>query len=183
MKSREMKNKKWSRSGCFLILIFMISISAGCQPGVMQPTHTPIANFIPPTIDPAAEVDQAQQVTPLPTRQTDCDNLLSFVDDLTIPDGMEVLPGEELTKRWLIRNDGSCNWDPSYSLQLISGLALGTNKVQSLYPARQATEAVIEIIFTAPDNPGRFNSWWQAYDPDGNRFGDPIYMEITVISE
>jgi len=144
---------------------------------------TPIANFIPPTLDPVAENDQAEHLAPLPTRQPNCDNQLSFVDDLTIPDGMEVSPGEELIKRWLIRNDGSCNWNLSYSLQLISGLMLGANKIQQLYPARQSTEAVIEINFTAPDNPGRYNSWWQAYDPDGNRFGDPIYMEIVVLSE
>ncbi|MFN2280410.1 MAG: NBR1-Ig-like domain-containing protein [Anaerolineales bacterium] len=55
--------------------------------------------------------------------------------------------------------------------------------MQALYPARQATKAVLEIIFTAPDNPGRYNSWWQAYDPDGNRFGDPVYLEISVVSE
>ena len=165
------------------MLLVLITITAGCQPAVMGSTLTPIANFIPPTLDPIAEDNQAEQLGPLPTRQPNCDNQLSFVDDLTIPDGMEVSPGEELIKRWLIRNDGSCNWNLSYSLQLISGLMLGANKIQQLYPARQSTEAVIEINFTAPDNPGRYNSWWQAYDPDGNRFGDPIYMEIVVLSE
>jgi hypothetical protein len=175
--------KKRTRSGCFLILILLISYTSGCQPGGLQSTLTPLPNFIPPTIDPADEDKQAEEISPLPTRQPNCDNQLNFVDDLTIPDGTEVSPGEELIKRWLIRNDGSCNWNLSYSLQLISGLALGTPKVQLLYPARQSTEAVIEINFIAPDNPGRYNSWWQAYDPDGSRFGDPIYMEITVIAE
>lgn len=148
----------------------------------MQPTDTPIDNFIPPTNDPAGEI-QGEEFTALPTRQPNCENQLGFLDDLTIPDGMEVAPGEELTKRWLILNEGSCNWNRSYSLQLISGLSLGAQKVQELYPARQSTEAVVEINFTAPDNPGRYNSWWQAYDPDGNRFGDPIFMEISVLSE
>jgi next-to-BRCA1 protein 1 len=96
---------------------------------------------------------------------------------------MEVTPGEEVTKRWLIRNEGSCNWNRSYSIQLISGLSLGAGKEKQLYPARQSTEAVIEIVFTAPSNPGNYNSWWQAYDPDGNRFGDPIFMEISVIAD
>ncbi len=167
----------------WLGVVLLVSITAGCQPGLMQPTVTPVANFIPPTNNPVAENIQAEEYDPLPTRQPNCDNQLRFLDDLTIPDGMEVSPGEDLTKRWLIRNEGSCNWNRSYSLQLISGLSLGANKVQELYPARQSAEAVIEINFTAPDNPGRYNSWWQAYDQDGNRFGDPIYMEITVISE
>ena len=180
MKSGEMKKNKTS---WWLSLMLLVSVIAGCQSGSTHSTVTPIANFIPPTNNPAAAENQPGEFTPLPTRQANCDNQLSFLDDLTIPDGMEVSPGEEVTKRWLIRNLGSCNWNRSYSLQLISGLSLGTGKVQELYPARQSTEAVVEIIFTAPDNPGRYNSWWQAYDSDGNRFGDPIYMEISVRSE
>jgi hypothetical protein len=164
-------------------LLILACAIAGCQPGSAYSTITPIANFIPPPNNPAAGQNQPGEFTPLPTRQANCHNQLGFIDDLTIPDGMEVSPGEEITKRWLIRNEGSCNWNRSYSLQLISGLSLGAGKVKELYPARQSTEAVVEIIFTAPDNPGRYNSWWQAYDPDGNRFGDPVYMEISVRSE
>ncbi|MEJ2446400.1 MAG: NBR1-Ig-like domain-containing protein, partial [Anaerolineales bacterium] len=148
-----------------------------------DPQHTVIANFIPPTADPADVQNSSSPYTPLPTRQADCENQLQFVEDLTVPDGMEMEPGQSFSKRWLVKNSGSCNWDRSYSLQLISGLALGAEKAQELYPARQATEAVLEITFTAPDNPGRYNSWWQAYDPDGERFGDPVYLEISVISD
>jgi hypothetical protein len=163
--------------------MLLIGLLAGCLAGENRATETPVANFIPPTYAPSAGINQVQQPTPLPTRQPNCDNQLQFLDDLTIPDGTEVSPGEELIKRWLIRNQGSCNWNTSYSLQLISGLSLGARKIQQLVPARPATDAIVEIVFTAPDNPGRYNTWWQAYDPDGNRFGDPIYMEITIPSE
>lgn len=166
-----------------MIFVLLASLIAGCQSEPDSSTATPIANFIPPTNNPASELMPAEEFKALPTRQPDCDNQLGFLDDLTVPDGMEVSPGEEIIKRWLIRNEGSCNWNRSYSLQLISGLALGAGKEQELYPARQSAEAVVEIVFTAPENPGRYNSWWQAYDPDGNRFGDPIYMEISVRTE
>ena len=138
---------------------------------------------MPPTSNPAQEQNSGSAPTPLPTRQANCLNQLEFLDDLTIPDGLEVLPGEKVIKRWLIKNAGSCSWNSSYSLQLISGLALGAEKVQDLYPARQSTKAVLEITFNAPDNPGRYNSWWQASDPDGARFGDPFYIEISVVEE
>lgn len=175
-------NRIWiNRSGA--VAAVLLCLLAGCQTANSQPQETGIANFIPPTADPSQLQDPGAAATPLPTRQTDCENQLQFLDDLTIPDGTEVGPGQSFSKRWLVKNSGSCNWDRSYSLQLISGLALGAEKIQALYPARQTTKAVLEIIFTAPDNPGRYNSWWQAYDPDGNRFGDPVYLEISVVSE
>ena len=168
------------RNTIYSILLFLI---AGCQSGTATPLPSEAVHFVPPTSNPAQEQISGSVPTPLPTRQANCLNQLEFLDDLTIPDGTKVLPGEKIIKRWLIKNTGSCNWNSSYSIQLISGLSLGAEKVQGLYPARQSTEAVLEIIFNAPDNPGRYNSWWQAYDADGNRFGDPFYVEISVVEE
>jgi hypothetical protein len=176
-----MKNRYSLWGGC--LIVFFLLASAGCQAGSSATETIEAPPFIPPSSDPAqSQISQAEP-TPLPTRQSNCVNQLKFVDDLTIPDGTEVLPGEQITKRWLVRNDGSCNWTQVYTLQLISGLALGAEKIQGLYPARQSSEVVVEIVFRAPDNPGRYNSWWQAYDPDGGRFGDPIYIEIAVVEE
>jgi len=166
-----------------LITIFLLFLIAGCQSNSLTPVPSEAAQFVPPTSNPAQEQIAGSTPTPLPTRQANCLDQLDFLDDLTIPDGTEVLPGEKITKRWLVENTGSCNWNASYSLQLISGLALGAEQVQGLHPARQSTKAILEITFNAPDNPGRYNSWWQAYDADGNRFGDPFYIEISVVEE
>jgi hypothetical protein len=176
-----MKNK--SKASQWISIMILVGFLAACQPGSPSANLTPIADFIPPTSNPAAEESREEEYNPLPTRQPNCENQLRFLDDLTIPDGTEFSPGEELTKRWLVRNVGSCNWNRTYSLELISGLSLGAGTKKELFPARQSSDAVIEILFTAPDNPGRYNSWWQAYDPDGNRFGDPIYTEIVVLSD
>jgi hypothetical protein len=162
------------------VLLFLIT---GCKSDTITPIPSEVIHFVPPASNPAQEQIERSAPTLLPTRQANCLNQLEFLEDLTIPDGTEVFPGDKIIKRWLIKNTGSCNWNSTYSLQLISGLALGAEKVQGLYPARQSTDAVLEITFNAPDNPGRYNSWWQAYDPDGNRFGDPFYVEISVVEE
>jgi len=176
-------NKFWPNAVRNITYILLLLMIAGCQSGTATPLPSEAAHFVPPTSNPAQEQISGSAPTPRPTRQVNCENQLEFLDDLTIPDGTEVLPGEKIIKQWKIRNTGSCNWNSSYSLQLISGLALGAEKVQGLYPARQSTKAILEITFNAPDNPGRYNSWWQAYDPDGNRFGDPFYVEISVVEE
>ncbi len=175
-----MRPRKKHSCGIWIGLCILI---AGCQPPENTGTPTPEVYFIPPT--PGSSSLASTQVLPPapPTQQGNCQNQLTYLKDLTIPDETEVKPGEKISKRWLIINEGSCNWDQSYSFQLISGLSLGAKKIQDLYPVRQSARAVIEISFTAPDNPGRYNTWWQAHDPDGRRFGDPLYMDITVINE
>ena len=49
-----------------------------------------------------------------------------------------------------------------------------------LYPARAGTQATIQIPFVAPFTDGVYESAWQAYDSNGNSFGQPIYIRITV---
>jgi len=39
---------------------------------------------------------------------------------------------------------------------------------------------MVQMIFTAPEEPGAYRSAWQAQDIEGNLFGDPIYIDIIV---
>lgn len=132
------------------------------------PTHTPTTTNIP--------------VTPLPSATPNCQDGLLYIEDLTIPDGTFVAPGETIDKRWKVANNGSCNWDGRYRLRRISGPDLGAADEQALFPARAGGEAVIRMILTAPDTPGTYRSAWQAYNPLGEPFGDPIFVEIIVAS-
>lgn len=117
-----------------------------------------------------------------PTTTPACTPNLLFLEDLTIPDGTVVAPGNSLDKRWLVENNGSCNWDQQYSLTLLAGPDLGAPVEQALYPARSGTQATVRILFTAPEEPGNYRSAWQAQDSQGNLFGDPIYVDILVQS-
>jgi hypothetical protein len=105
-----------------------------------------------------------------------------FQEDLTVPDGAVVRPNEIIDKRWQVENTGSCNWDEQYSLTLLAGPQLGAQIEQALFPARSGTQAVVRILFTAPQEPGNYRSAWQAQDSQGNLFGDPIYIDIMVQS-
>jgi len=126
--------------------------------------------------------------TPTPqvanNQASSCTNMLQYIEpDLTYPDGTEVKPGEAMNKQWKVKNAGTCNWDASYSLKVIGGEAMGAANIQALVPARNGTEAVVSIQFTAPEEPGRYYSQWKAFDPDGNAFGDMLYLDITVVKE
>lgn len=127
--------------------------------------------------------DSLQSTSATNNQPLNCTNQLSYMQDLTYPDGTYVDPGSSLDKQWQVKNDGTCNWDSTYSLHLINGDALGASDPQAIVPARGGTEAVIQISFTAPQEPGKYTSSWQAYGPDGQPFGDYFSLVINVISK
>ena len=65
----------------------------------------------------------------------------------------------------------------------VGGLEMGANIEQALYPARAGAQATIRINFVAPTEPGSYTTSWEAIDPDGLPFGDPIFMTIVVQEE
>ena len=144
----------------------------------------------PPLIEPTLIIQPTMQTaiiqpTPLPTliptiNPEDCVNGLSFISDVTIHDNTFVTYGSNMDKQWLVENSGTCNWNSSYRLRHLGGAVLGAPEEVMLYPARAGTQATIQIPFIAPFTDGVYESAWQAYDPDGNPFGQTIYIRITV---
>lgn len=162
----------------FLFLLTACSGQGDATPtlGVYRPptqavTLTPILIFTP---DAAAE---------RPTSEPVCTNTLWFFQDLTIPDGTQVSPGERLDKRWLVQNAGTCNWDERYKIRLEAGPNMGVPAEQGLFPARSGLEITVRMNFIAPEEPGTYRSAWQAYDPDSVPFGDPFFIEVVVVDE
>ena len=168
-------------SGFWLVLSLLL---AGCGPAETELYRPPtlvaaVHSPIPPTLTPAPSL-QAALETPLATAAPACSNNLVFRQDLTLPDGTVVTPNQELDKRWQVENAGTCNWDAGYRLRLLSGPPLGAAEEQALYPARAGTLVEVRLLFTAPAEAGTYQSAWQAIDPQGNPFGDPIYVQIMV---
>ena len=143
-----------------------------------QPTAYRPPTVAAPTL-PAAPTPTLQQPTLTPAPPV-CQDNLTFVEDVTVPDGTYVDPGVVLDKRWKVKNSGTCNWDEDYRFRLVDGPAMNTIPEQALFPARSGTEAVIRLVFIAPEEPGQYRSAWQAVSPLGEPFGDPIYIEIIV---
>ena len=169
-----------------LVLLLIIFLASACAP---QVTPTP---FRPPT--KPASTQTLSTITPIPAiytpvptstitataTESPCKNSLEFLQDVTIPDGTTVSFSGTIDKQWLVKNNGTCDWDSAYHLKWIGGDPLGAAQEQILYPARAGTQVTLRITFTAPTVEGTFESAWKAYDPDGNAFGDPIYMKIVV---
>jgi hypothetical protein len=162
------------------ILITLTILLSAC--GGQDARSTP-EFFIPPTLAPrpaTATPPPTETPTPDATNEGVCENDLRFIDDITIPDDTVVAPGEVIEKVWLVQNSGSCNWEADYTLRNTDGPPMGATTIQALYPVRSGGEYEISINFVAPTDEGRHTSRWQAFDPEGNPFGQEIFIMILV---
>lgn len=170
---------------CLILLTGIFSLWA-CAP---QTTPTP---FRPPTAAPPTQ--PLPTTTPIPALFTavptptvtitptagPCTDNFSFIEDVTVEDGTSFLPGASIDKQWLVQNSGTCNWDETYRLKWVGGDPMGAAEEQALYPARAGTQATLRVTFTAPAESGSYESAWQAVDPNGNFFGDLVFIKIVV---
>lgn len=155
-------------------------LSVSRLPTFVPPTHPPTPTPFPSTPTPQATATP----TPVPEfTPTPCINDLRFVADETLPDHSQVRPGQELDKAWRVRNTGTCPWGPGYTLRFLRGLPLGAESPQPLFPAKPGAEVVLRVRFIAPEEPGIYSSLWQAFDPQGQPFGEPIYILIEVVEK
>jgi hypothetical protein len=169
------------------VLIPLLLLAIGLSACAKQPTPyrppSPVFHTSPPqqasvTPTPTRQVTE----TPLPTATSSCSNNLTLLEAVSIPDGTVVHPGERVDKRWLVQNSGSCNWDERYRLKSIIGTDLNTSTELALYPMRSGVKVDLRIVFTAPTEPGSYQNSWQAYDPQGQPFGDLLSIQIIVDS-
>ena len=134
---------------------------------------------------------QSGQTTPLPTQPqavtpqpgatatvagtiVPCDQV-SFLRDLTIPDGTLLAPGTAFTKIWELKNTGTCAWNSLYTLVFANqGDLMGGEITQPLITsgAVQPGETVkVSVNLTAPANQGDYKGQWRLRNPTGTEFG------------
>ncbi len=161
------------------------------------PLPAPPTPTTPPPTQPATATPTESGPTLTPTltstvTQTEvpCDRA-GWVKDVTIPDGTELIPGEEFTKVWQLRNTGSCTWNSAYSLVFDSGDSMGGPASKSLTAGTVAPGQVVDISvdLTAPSSPGEYRGNWKIRNPTGVVFGlgasgnVAFYVEIVVAPE
>ncbi|MEI7849060.1 MAG: NBR1-Ig-like domain-containing protein [Chloroflexota bacterium] len=114
---------------------------------------------------------------------------MTFLSDVTIPDGMIIAPGATFTKTWRVRNDGNCVWDQKYALELEKGAALGTvTKTPLTRVVNPGDSLDLSIEFTAPTTEGDYTGYWHVATPFGGYMGVGMYNQslsvmITVSSK
>lgn len=108
-----------------------------------------------------------------------CDDA-KWVEDVTVPDGTQMSPGQDFVKTWKVRNTGSCTWGSGYSL--IHGY---DEKLEGIAEPLTGTvapgeEVEVSVRFRAPANAGEHRSYWRMQNASGSAFGEFLYVTIVV---
>ena len=142
-----------------------------------QPTSTSTASERSQATEDILEPESEREAT------DKCTSNMVFVKDVSIPDDTVLKPGEAFEKVWMIRNSGNCPWDGSYRLAHVDGHRLGASESVELGQTVDPGDMVdLGVKMQAPENDGRYLSWWQMRDASGSHFGEKVFVEVEVKS-
>ncbi len=156
---------------------------------IAQTVQAALTSSAPPTATntvpaPAITTVAPPTVAPPPTRivptaTSTCD-IAYFVDDVTVPDGTVLTPGQAFTKTWRIKNVGTCSWTPSYAVVFSSGNSMNGPATQALAGNVNPGQTVdISINLTAPSTPGDYTGYWKLRNAAGVLFTQ-FYVQVKV---
>jgi hypothetical protein len=105
-----------------------------------------------------------------------------FISDVTLPDGTVVAPKSNITKIWKLGNCGSQDWAEGTKLLHVGGDSLLEQPQEPIVvdPAPANGEVDVAVDLVAPEQPGRYISYFRLCGPRGMRFGQRIWVMLVV---
>lgn len=160
--------------------------TAEAQPAATEALPSPTATLGTPTETTTAEPSS----TPTRAPTADLCNRAAFVEDVTIPDGTEIVAGSKFTKTWRLRNDGTCAWTSDYEVVFSSGEQMdGPDSKQLTSGSVGPGDTVkISVDLKAPSETGNYRGYWLLSNASGVPFGifpgnSPFWVDIEVIEK
>jgi len=104
---------------------------------------------------------------------------LTWLADVTVPDGTSIAAGEPFTKTWRVRNSGTSTWQ-NFTLEHSGDDPMGGPKSVSLPSLKPNETGEISLPLIAPATPGRHRSTWQPRNGRGRLFLFELFADIVV---
>lgn len=141
---------------------------------------------------PPADDQQPAQPTPTPIAPPEpepCIHGMAYVADLNYDDrNMKapavMTPGQQFTKRWRVRNSGTCAWEADFQLAFVGGNRPGADMGGTAVSVGRQIEPGQTFDFAAalraPSEYGTYQGFWKMQDDTGRAFGEVIWVGIQV---
>lgn len=162
------------KSLTFIFVTTCLVLSACNLPGADVPSSSALSTSAAQTVEvvlsaPAPSstppIGGAPQVTPTPVCE-ERTQIVSWTRDGETYDAEEaerrVAPDSSFTMSWIVKNQGTCVWDDTYTFVLDTGAPLTASSVLPVMPkgytVRNGESLTITIAMKAPATSGRFDS-------------------------
>jgi len=143
------------------------------------PTQAKPTGIVETTAKPTI-VPQVQVAVPVERLE------MSFLSDVTMPDGSEVQAGETFNKVWRLSNSGHNTWPLGCRLSLESNTGERLSSVENIEIPGEVppgSAVTISVEMEAPKKSGRHVSYWRMHGPTGQAFGNRIWVDIISIEK
>ena len=141
----------------------------------------------PPTPDPG----EPTPIPPLTPTPAPCVDGMKFVMDLNLNDNNMktppiIPPGQAFRKGWRIANSGTCTWNSSYKFTYDGGNSAAASMggqpspIVGTVPPGAQYDMWVDLV--APVVPGVYQGFWVMHNAQDQKFGDRVWVGITVPS-
>ncbi len=137
-------------------------------PEPVIPTLTPVPSITPvPSLTPAPVLP-----TPLPCYR------LSFIKDVSIPDGTTLGPNQSFVKTWRLQNTGSCTWSSDFVLLFAGGTQMGAPAAAKLNATVRPGDIIdVSVTMISPSSEGSYTGNWMVRSANGVVFGYGVHAD------
>ena len=148
------------------------------QTAFLLPTDIPT---LAPTSTPTLAATAATPLSPVivNTSVSSCYGL-TFVKDVTIPDGTLMTAGQTFTKTWRVRNSGTCAWEKGSKFAFVGGEAMDGATLTLDGAVNPGSEKDLSVAMKAPNKTGSLRGTWRMSTAGGTYFGDQVFVLISV---
>ncbi len=107
---------------------------------------------------------------------------LAYVSDVTIPDGTSINVSQGYTKTWRVKNTGTSTWGSGYKWTFDGGDQMGGPNSIDVSSTGPGSTLDLSVNLTAPSTPGNYQGFWKMQAPNGQKFGDRVWVKVTVVA-
>lgn len=144
-------------------------------PTLALPTYAPLDNH-------TSGIWKSSSASSLQVDHTICNNS-AYIEDVTIPDGTVLAPGETFVKSWILKNTGYCAWKNSFTLRFYRGDSMSGQETEIDRQTASGNQSKVSIELTAPNSEGTYTGYWILANNYGYPFGTPFFVQIVVKNE
>jgi len=127
------------------------------------------------------------EATATPTIALNSCDKAEFISDIDVLPGTVMAADTQFTKKWRLKNVGSCIWTTSYRIAFFSGEQMDAAS-SAQFPMSVAPGEMVDISLnmTAPSTPGSYRGYWIFQNTNGALFGvgpqgnQPWIVDIIV---